>query len=175
MHDSCVFRISRIGQSVNPNVRTPPIIPPGTFLVGDAGYPGNMDILLPYPSVATPQNEWYNFIQSSTRIVVEQAFGRLKNRFRILLQAQDSSPGRARNDSFACMVLHNILNHRGSLYLQDWDARTPQERRLGQNIPRSLEAEDITLNATNKNSVAGGTKVPMWKKRDVIRDMLYRP
>ncbi|KAH9457036.1 hypothetical protein Pst134EA_020936 [Puccinia striiformis f. sp. tritici] len=160
MHDSCVFRISRIGQSVNPNVRTPPIIPPGTFLVGDAGYPGNMDILLPYPSVATPQNEWYNFIQSSTRIVVEQAFGRLKNRFRILLHAQDSSPGRARNDSFACM---------------DWDARTPQERRLGQNIPRSLEAEDITLNATNKNSVAGGTKVPMWKKRDVIRDMLYRP
>ncbi|POW02982.1 hypothetical protein PSTT_11438 [Puccinia striiformis] len=55
MHDSCVFRISRIGQSVNPNVRTPPIIPPGTFLVGDAGYPGNMDIFYPTHRGHTPE------------------------------------------------------------------------------------------------------------------------
>ncbi|KNZ64582.1 hypothetical protein VP01_10129g1, partial [Puccinia sorghi] len=51
MHDSRVFRRSILGQSLRSGARIPPMIPRGTFLVGDAGYPGNVNILLPYPSV----------------------------------------------------------------------------------------------------------------------------
>jgi len=79
MHDSRMFRRSRLGQSLQPGSSAPRMIPSDSFLVGDAGYPGNVQILLPYPSVVKPANQWFNFIQSSTRIVVEQAFGRLKN------------------------------------------------------------------------------------------------
>ena len=92
MHDYRVFRRSKLGQSLRFNSTTPPMIPRGTFLVGDAGYPTNANILLPYPSVVNPANLWFNFIQSSTRIVMEQAFGRLKNHFRILLNAQMATP-----------------------------------------------------------------------------------
>ena len=110
MHDSRVFRRSQLGQSLREGATVAPMIPAGTFLVGDAGYPQNVKILLPYPSVVNPANQWFNYLQSSTRIVVEQAFGRLKNRFRILLNSQNASPGRARNNTFACMILHNLLN-----------------------------------------------------------------
>ena len=72
-------------------------IPAGTYLIGDAGYPINVDILVPYPSVVNPANKWFNFIQSSTRICVKQAFGQLKNQFRILLCAQNTNPFRAQN------------------------------------------------------------------------------
>ncbi|POW00694.1 hypothetical protein PSTT_12959 [Puccinia striiformis] len=53
MHNARVFRRSRIGQSLIRDSNTAPIIPPGRFLVGDTGYPSNINILLPYPSVAT--------------------------------------------------------------------------------------------------------------------------
>ncbi|KNE91869.1 hypothetical protein PSTG_14723 [Puccinia striiformis f. sp. tritici PST-78] len=79
MHDTRVFRQSLLGQSLTPGVNTPSMIPDGSYLIGDAGYPGNVNVLIPYPSVVDPVNDWFNFIQSSTRIVVEQAFGRLKN------------------------------------------------------------------------------------------------
>ncbi|KNZ61062.1 hypothetical protein VP01_1458g5 [Puccinia sorghi] len=119
MHDTRVFRPSKLGQSLQANSTTPLMIPHGTFLVGDA----NAKIFLPYLSVVSPFNQWFNFIQSSTRIVVEQAFERLKNMFCVLLNAQIATPVRARNTSSACMILHNILNCRGTLYLHNWDTR----------------------------------------------------
>jgi hypothetical protein len=137
MHDSRVFRQSSLGQSLTPGIDMPRKIPAGTYLIGDAGYPSNVDILVPYPSVVNPANEWFNFIQSSTRICVEQAFGRLKNRFRILLHAQNANPFRARNTTFACMILHKILNQRGTLYLQVWDERCILESGYAE-VPRTL-------------------------------------
>jgi hypothetical protein len=165
MHDSRVFRRSRIGQSLLPGCDEAPMIPDGTYLVGDAGYPSNVNILVPYPSVLSPANEWFNYIQSSTRIVVEQAFGRLKNRFRILLQSQNARPLRAKNNTFACIVLHNILNRRGSLYLQDWDERTSHELLYGE-VPERHEGGNRQTNLDH-------SEVSMWTRRDIIRDFLY--
>ncbi|KNE87444.1 hypothetical protein PSTG_19171, partial [Puccinia striiformis f. sp. tritici PST-78] len=69
MHDSQVFRWSRLGLGVLPGYSEPRKIPVNHFLIGDAGYPSTVDILVPYPSVVSPANEWFNFLQSSTRIV----------------------------------------------------------------------------------------------------------
>ncbi|KNZ46697.1 hypothetical protein VP01_7035g1 [Puccinia sorghi] len=100
-----------------------------------------MGVLIPYPLVVTPENEHFNFIHSSTCMVVEQAFGRLKNRFQILLTAQRANVIRARNNMFASMVLHNILNRQGTLYIQEWDKRSPGESTydevLGTNLPQN--------------------------------------
>ncbi|KNZ61753.1 hypothetical protein VP01_1361g1 [Puccinia sorghi] len=68
MHDSRLFRCS-ILQSLRPGSCVAPMIPWGTFLVGNAAYPTNMNILLPYPSVVNLENKWFNYCQSSTCIV----------------------------------------------------------------------------------------------------------
>ncbi|KNZ44163.1 hypothetical protein VP01_944g7 [Puccinia sorghi] len=136
------------------------MIPQGTFLVGDAGYPSNVKILLPYPTVVEPGNQLFNYVQSSTQIVVEQAFGRLKNRFCLLLSSQNVSPARARNNTFACMILHNILNRRGSLYVHCWDSWNPQEL-----VFAELPDTPVLDNTIDED--------PMNIKRDIIRDLLY--
>ena len=168
MHDSRIFRRSLLGQSMRPGSPIAPMIPSGSFLIGDAGYPTNVSILLPYPSVVNPANEWFNFIQSSTRIVVEQAFGKLKNRFHILLNSQNASPARARNNTFACMILQNLLKRRGSLYLQEWDERTIQEGQFGE-----LSSHPEPRNADS--TIQLEHVVSMWTKRDIIRDIMYSP
>ncbi|KNZ44596.1 hypothetical protein VP01_8g16 [Puccinia sorghi] len=70
MHDSVmiyrgVSHWSQIGQNLRPGSGEAPMITHGTFLIGDAGYSGNMKILHPYPSVFNPANKWFNYIHSS--------------------------------------------------------------------------------------------------------------
>ncbi|KNZ51979.1 hypothetical protein VP01_3742g2, partial [Puccinia sorghi] len=74
MQNSRVFRRSQIGQSLQPGSGEGPMIPHGTFLIGDAGYLVNMKLLLPYPSVVNPANKWFNYMQSTTRIILTDGF-----------------------------------------------------------------------------------------------------
>ncbi|KNZ59996.1 hypothetical protein VP01_162g7 [Puccinia sorghi] len=112
MHDSRIFRRSCLGQRLIPWRDEGLIIPENSYLVGDAGYPANVNILVPHPSVVSPANKWFSFLQSSTRIIVKQAFGWLKNHFLILLNSQNALPIWARNNTLACFVLHNLFNRK---------------------------------------------------------------
>jgi hypothetical protein len=73
-------------------------------------------------------------------MVVKKAFGCLKNRFCLLLTTQKDSPVQAWNNTFACMVLHNILNQPCSLYLQGWDNQTAGEA-LYDKVPGTDDAQ----------------------------------
>ncbi|POW20018.1 hypothetical protein PSHT_03987 [Puccinia striiformis] len=115
-------------------------------------------------TVANPANEDFNFIHSLTRMIVEQAFGRLKNRFRILLHAQLARPIRARKNAFACMVLHNMLNKRGTMYLQVWDNRSPDEARFAE--LHNTNDDDLTPQTPN------GGQPTMASIRDQLRAQL---
>jgi hypothetical protein len=65
------------------------------------------------------------------------------------------------------MILHNILNRRGTLYLQLWDKRGRQEQPYAE-LPRTNEADDAS-------EPPPLSSVTMWTKRDIIRDVLYMP
>ncbi|KNZ61458.1 hypothetical protein VP01_13986g1, partial [Puccinia sorghi] len=68
---------------------------------------------------------------------------------------------RAKNNTFACMILNNILNHRGSLYVHCWDARNPQEL-----VFSKLPDTPVLDNTIDED--------PMNTGRDIICDFLYR-
>ncbi|POW04675.1 hypothetical protein PSHT_11133 [Puccinia striiformis] len=166
MHDGRLFRCSALGHNLSQRgdaVGTP-VIPRGKYLIGDAGYPANVRVLVPYPSVANPANEDFNFIHSLTRMIVEQAFGWLKNQFRILLHAQLARPIRAHNNTFACMVLHNMLNKRGTMYLQVWDNRSPDKARFAE--LHNTSDDDLTPQTPN------GGQPTMASIRDQLRTQL---
>ncbi|EFP79217.1 uncharacterized protein PGTG_05538 [Puccinia graminis f. sp. tritici CRL 75-36-700-3] len=113
IHDTRVFRRSNLWISLNNALGRQMRIPPGTHLIGDAGYPLDVNVLIPYPLV-------------------------LKNRFRILLTTQKANPVRARRTVFVCMILHNLIYKRGLLYLQVWDEQSRHELRFGE-LPRLNE------------------------------------
>jgi hypothetical protein len=66
------------------------------------------------------------------------------------------------------MILHNILNRRGTLYLHVWDEGQEVHQRQFPVPPFNPEAgieEAIPLDDVNR--------VTMWVRRDIICDVLY--
>lgn len=79
-------------------------------IVADAAFPLSRNILKPFPfrNMSWPQRI-FNYRLSRARRVVENAFGILCNRFRILLNTINLTPQKAKTITLACIALHNFL------------------------------------------------------------------
>lgn len=97
-------------------------LPPQCFLLGDAGFPLESWLLTPYRETPgmTPAQRNFNKFFSSSRIIVEQSFGELKARWRILLHEIYASPTEAAGMASACVILHNICRYHDDRFLDSW-------------------------------------------------------
>lgn len=77
--------------------------------VGDSAYKLTTKMMKPYPDakLRLPRLRLYNYRHAATRVVVENAFGRLKGRWCRMQRIRTSSVERARLLCRACFVLHN--------------------------------------------------------------------
>ncbi|XP_025987524.1 putative nuclease HARBI1 [Solenopsis invicta] len=112
VHDQRVFRQSEVQHYLGDVTK----FPQDSHLVGDAAYKLHENLLVPYRDNGhlTERQRNYNFCHSSARIVIERAFGLLKERFRCLL----TTLAMDRTDLIpmhilSCCVLHNICLMRG--------------------------------------------------------------
>jgi hypothetical protein len=98
----------------------------------------------------------YNYCHSKTRIVVERAFGILKNRWRILLRKVDQkSDSNIENVIVACMVLHNLLIELGdTVKVSGVDPDSSESQ---------FQADFFSANEQHENHSRGK------KKRDTIK------
>ena len=97
----------------------------GKYYLVDAGYGAKTGFIPPFCNVRYHLNEWgnnpvqnaeelFNLRHSSLRIRVEQAFGSLKRRFKILDDAKPFFPFPVQVDIVvACCVLHNYALSQG--------------------------------------------------------------
>lgn len=105
-NDKGLFNMSHLGRRIQH------ILPPGTCIVGDAGYKLLTQVMTPYAIglAMTKSERNYNYLHSRTRIVVEGAFGLLKERFRMFkCPLLHSSPQAMANFIIAAVILHNWL------------------------------------------------------------------
>ena len=99
--------------------------------------------MIPYPvnphTTAAQHN--FNYGQSRARMVVENAFGRLKGRWRCLLKHLDVQVDKVAVAVGACVVLHNICETFGDYCFEDWVLSIqPQD---GRNTSRQAAASSI--------------------------------
>ena len=112
-----------LGASVIPGIFERDPVPDG-WLLGDNGYPSKTWLMVPYTAPATVRQLAYNRKHARARIIIEQAFGVLKQRFRCLDKSGGTlqySPKKVASFFVACCVLHNIAKRHGLMLDLDED------------------------------------------------------
>lgn len=116
--DGGVFSNSIVGKALAANTfNLPPnkVLPSSQisfphFFVGDAAFPLKEYLLKPYPGrLLTEEKEYFNMRLSRARRTIENAFGILTARWRILRVAMNVRPETAEHIVKACIVLHNFI------------------------------------------------------------------
>ena len=92
------------------------------FLVGDSAYPLCEWLMKPFPFNASlsPAQRSFNYHLSRSRIVTENAFGRLKARWRRLYKRNDMNINKVPCVVTTCCILHNICELHNESFNEGW-------------------------------------------------------
>ncbi|XP_017484614.1 PREDICTED: putative nuclease HARBI1 [Rhagoletis zephyria] len=116
--DGGIFRISPFGQALLSNqLPLPPDKPLCSesqpfphYFVGDAAFPLRRNIMRPYAGTNLDRSKRiFNYRLSRARRVIENSFGILSARWRILLRTMECSPENCEKIVLACIALHNFI------------------------------------------------------------------
>ncbi|XP_036329491.1 putative nuclease HARBI1 [Rhagoletis pomonella] len=109
LHDSRVLRRSSLFATAQSEPES--LFPNDSFILGDSAYPATSWLVPPFKDYGNLSESQRNFnkLHSSTRIVVENAFGLLKTRFRRLLHfTEQTNLCFVVNIIVSACILHNI-------------------------------------------------------------------
>ncbi|XP_024875155.1 putative nuclease HARBI1 isoform X1 [Temnothorax curvispinosus] len=116
------------------------------ILLGDSAYPCLSQLIVPYKDNGhlTRRQRTFNQKLSSSRVIIENAFGCLKQRFRQLYHFKLRDIVRMVHVIHACCVLHNIANAQDLQFFEDAiDDQGPdiaaQNQQVIDNLPREYE------------------------------------
>ncbi len=88
-------------------------IPVPYFFIGDDAFPLQEWLMKPYSRRDLSHSEQiFNYRLSRARRVVENAFGILVKRFRVILKTMEVGPEQAARITLTCCILHNIMRYR---------------------------------------------------------------
>lgn len=117
----------------------------GLVLLAEQSFPLQQTIMKPYahPVLEGSPMHYFNYRISSAKCVVDNVFGRLKARFRILHMPECYIDSVKRIIS-SCCVLHNICEQLNDCCDVLWvDAATKVDRRLRQPVCTTIPVEPL--------------------------------
>lgn len=149
MHDSAVFRTSLLGEKMynnTLNLPSPRELPRYNYklpyvIVGDDAFSLKENLLKPYPDRdLTFEKRIFNYRLSRARRVVENAFGILANRWRVLLSTISLDVKTVEMITYACVLLHNyILSKKNSI---NWYVPHNYRNSNNDNVNREAQLPD---------------------------------
>jgi hypothetical protein len=110
LSNSTLFEEAQAGRLLPDKPRTLCGVSVPVVILGDPAYPLLPWLMKPYVQHGniSQQQKSFNYRLSKARMVIENAFGRLKGRWRCLLKRNDTATEDVPNMITACCVLHNI-------------------------------------------------------------------
>lgn len=95
-------------------------VPP--IILCDQAFPLMLNLMKPFANATSGTREAvFNYNLSRTRRVVENAFGRLKARFRFVMKRMECKLPNAKRAIKAACILHNICEDLGDHVEQQWE------------------------------------------------------
>ncbi|KAL5241343.1 hypothetical protein ACI65C_008753 [Semiaphis heraclei] len=109
-HDAAVWVNSPVHKQLMQNHYE--VIPPNCFILGDSAYPLSEFLMKPYRDNGHLElhQKKFNTILSSSRVVIEQAFGSLKGRFRRLKGIETLCVEAVSKTVIAACIIHNMCS-----------------------------------------------------------------
>ena len=149
-HDARVLRLSKLwelasrGNYFPASTRNIGGVNAGYYILGDSAYPLQNWLLKPFHDTGwlTAEQQIYNKKICRVR-VVENAFGRLKGRWRCLMKRNDCDVELVRSMVLTCCALHNLSETHGEAYDDDWDASVAAEPVVALSQGAEEEGRDI--------------------------------
>ena len=109
LYDICHLKTEVVGDVTIPSL-----------VLADGAFPFRTYIMKRYSqAVLTPEQRIFNRKHGNSRVIVEDAFGLLKGRFRVLTRKCESKPENLKYKCLAAVILHNILLERGEIADRD--------------------------------------------------------
>ena len=157
IHDARILRLSKLHREIDQgNLLKEPSkqiggSEVGPLLVGDSAYPLSVWLMKPFKQTRTLTESQlrYNRALSQARVVIEQAFGILKGRWRCLYKPMEEKTSRVPVTVMACCVLHNICIDVGDPSLIDIDEDDDGMDQSSFNGDVSPVASDVRDNIVN--------------------------
>ncbi|KAL1416967.1 hypothetical protein MTO96_027359 [Rhipicephalus appendiculatus] len=125
-HDAHVYHQSRLSRLIEGptfrkpkttlgNAAVPPVVP------CDQAFPLTPNLMKPFASTScSDEQKHFNYQLSKSRRIVENAFGRLKARFRFIMKRMECNISHVPIIIRACSVLNNICEHYNDTVPQQW-------------------------------------------------------
>lgn len=138
IHDSRVLKLSFIEKDL------PKLCAPRYHIIGDAAYPLREYLLKPFPDYGnlTNQQKVYNKRFCGTRVLIENTFGILKQRFRQFVRIDFHAVDKMSKLVLSCCVLHNLCIDNDD----EWEGNDEDE---GENaVENEIWVEPIQNNST---------------------------
>uniref|UniRef100_A0A3Q0RQP3 Uncharacterized protein n=1 Tax=Amphilophus citrinellus TaxID=61819 RepID=A0A3Q0RQP3_AMPCI len=119
---STLWKLATRGNLFPANVRSTSAMTAGYYILGDSAYPLQQWLLKPFQDTGhlTAEQHIFNQHVSCTRVVVENAFGRLRGRWCCLLKRNDCDIQLVKSMVATC-ALHNLCETYGETYETSWD------------------------------------------------------
>lgn len=140
------------------------------YFVGDSAFPLKNNLMRPYPGHhLTPDKDKFNTLLSKARVHIENAFGILASRWRVLHTTIHMMPKNADKIVLATVVLHNFLmleNDRNYFTLELVDHSVGNQEIQGQ------WREQINPLASNRMRAANRCSGTAFQLRDILKDFI---
>uniref|UniRef100_A0A8D8ST34 Nuclease HARBI1 n=1 Tax=Cacopsylla melanoneura TaxID=428564 RepID=A0A8D8ST34_9HEMI len=140
-------------------------MPPSSYLLSDSAYELRSFNITPYSGATTAEQKEFNYQHSKVRVLIEQAFGRLKGIFRRVQKIECTKVENCTKLVSVACIFHNIAIDDNIFYLPEEIVDSDIVGDMGEPAGTSLSTAQISADKQVARVMRDGMKDDIVRRR----------